>query len=632
MCGIAGIVLKKKADTTILLSSLRNMSMILRHRGPDDEGIFLSDGIENQHIFGNDTPNEVVKNLNLLSLPTIEARMGLLHRRLAIQDLSESGHQPLSGTSSGCTLSFNGEIYNFKVLPVNDLGTYKEPKHWRSDIQALLSSWESYGANMLPYAEGMFAFAIYNATDELLHLVRDRTGVKPLYVVNTSEYFVFASEQKALLPFINKAKWSDLAIADYLINNKTEGKGGSFWPEIEEVPPGSHWIYQLKTHSLSKKKWFVPELPNDYLKYDTITFKETKEKVDQLLQSSVKSRLIAAVPVGTCLSGGIDSSLLTAFVKAEHIKSNNQELHSFSAAFKGFELDESHYAEEVSNHLGTKSHFTEPDTNYFLNHLKEVIKAQDIPFFGASTVAQFSVFSLPQKFGIKVTLDGQGADELFSGYPHHLGFWLRNALLSGRFDAWKKVSIADKRKLRMVLDHPIKNFDNHIYNISNKTLQNIAKEVREPLPNTLEECLWNEYYGTGLKVLLRTGDRNSMAHSVESRVPFADSSELAQIALKLSSDFKIRNGITKILLRAIGENKIPKSILERNDKIGFAAPENVWLKALIPQIKDQLKQSPINEYLRLNNWDKKLTKMLNQNKSPQVWKIINLWAWMELNK
>ncbi len=623
MCGIAGIILKKGADTAFLWQKLQQMSAILAHRGPDDEGYWIGNKEEQESVAGKDTPFEVIQSLSLKHSPSIEANFGFLHRRLAIQDLSPTGHQPIIGKGLQVALTYNGEIYNFRDLPVSDNASFPNKKEWRSDTQALLSSWESFGPDFLNEISGMFAFAVLEREAQKLTLARDRTGVKPLYYINSSDFFAFASEQKALLPLLPKKTINPNAIADYLINNITEGEGGSFWNEIHEVPPGALVRYDLKTSKIDKSFWFKP-VQSKAINDGSI------EEFEDIIRQSVRERLLSAVPVGTCLSGGIDSSLLTALVNKERKITGGELTHCFTAQFPGFEMDEGRYAALVSEALGLVQHTISPDVEYFLSNYEKVVIAQDIPFFGASTIGQYGVFSLPGPNGIKVTLDGQGADELFTGYPHHLGFWLRDEIRKGRWDAWYKVNIPPKRKLRMVLDHPIKRTDSTLQSISRDTITKVAKEIRQDLPEDLESSLFQEFYGPALKVLLRTGDRNSMAHSIESRVPFADSPLLAEKALQVGAEYKLQNGITKIMLRKMGAGLIPETVLSRKDKIGFAAPEKLWLNALLPMVKGKLELSPMNEFLSVKDWNGLLNQWLWQNKSPQVWKIINLWAWFNL--
>jgi asparagine synthase (glutamine-hydrolysing) len=619
-----------KGASDELLPAALKMNAALRHRGPDGEGLLLVD--ENGNVttaFTEDTPNEIY-SANYPHSPktsssqvNFPAKFIFAHRRLAIQDLSPAGHQPLCSQDKTLWITFNGEIYNHIELR-SELENLGHHFFTHTDTEVILAAYKQWGKDCLYHFNGMWAFVLWDKTKKILFGARDRFGVKPFYYYKDENTFAFASEQKALLknPLV-KTGLNNAAVADYFVAGEIEYKSESFFKNVIELFPGNRFELSLDNNSFKAETWY--ELPQEEDKAD---FSETKYKqyIDEtreLLVNAIRLRLRADVPVGSCLSGGIDSSAIVGIIGdlvAKHENVNiGDKLKLFTAVFDEANIDERKWAAEMVKRTGAEWHTVQPKPEELVRDIKELLYCQDVPIWSTSTYAQFRVMKLVHETGIKVVLDGQGGDELFAGYfPYYIPFW--KELKANGESARRKTEMnaygegALKYRLREVLKQetipslPLKlqmsiqrNYFPDMNYLDDSLLRTFTENRLKKAPaKTLNEALRGEFVHTRLKGYLKCEDRCSMWHSVESRTPFSEDHQLIEAVFKMPGTMKIRNGVTKYLLREAAAPFIPDTIHNRRDKMGYATPNNKW----ITQLKDELRPY----------FDQDLTGIINKKK------------------
>ncbi len=485
---------------------------------------------------------------------------------------------------------------------------------------------------MLNKLNGMWAFAIYDTFNQSVFIARDRFGVKPLYYINTDKVFAFASEIKALtqISIADNISINKEAVREYLVNAIYEPVGDTFFNEIKELKAGHSMNYDLKTHEYKIQKYYNLKTIQTWGKHDKGAFKQYVEEVTKLVENSINLRLRSDVKVGACLSGGIDSSVLVSYVQTK------QEIETFTSSYKG--QGEQWYASEVMKGKEEQWSQSYPETSDFLSHLEDLVYSQDQPFYNTSTFAQFDLMKLINNKGIKVTLDGQGADELFGGYSRHYFELIRESFSHGDVSKFtellfsksnkfadKKLFIKEsiKRNFRLEKFHPYA-----MYLSKDLFLNNQKQSFPKPSLNNL---LRYDFTGNVLKGIFRTADRNSMRFSVESRMPFADDFELIEYVFSIPSRFKICGATNKILLREAFKDILPETVYNRKDKIGFYTPEISWIqqmnKELLAYITPDLAEYINVESLR-SDWPK---IMANSNmNSTWVWRVLNFAIWKKV--
>jgi asparagine synthase (glutamine-hydrolysing) len=580
MCGIAGIVAKQ--TPLALVPILKSLSDSLKHRGPDGEGFMLATPTQTQAFTSDDTPNWSDNQLPYLRSQKLESvlthtsyQLGLAHRRLAIIDLTASGHQPLCDLQSKYWITFNGEIYNYLELK-QELSTLGHTFFSSSDTEVLVKAYQQWGQACLQKLNGMWAFCIYDMEKQILFCSRDRLGVKPFYFCNSQQHFSFASEQKAFVKSgIVKAQMNTTALHDYLINGRLEQSQTNFFEGIEELFPGNNLVYDLKNHKYVITPYY--SVSNFQTKlYATET--ELIEKVFTTFNRAVELRLRSDVEVGTCLSGGIDSSSI-AVLMAKH---SSQAIHCFTADFKEGKGGEGHFAAEVAQQIKAKHHICLPTQEELFNDLESLTYALDAPTWDTSTYAQFRVMRLAKENNIKVVLDGQGADELFAGYHHHyIPYWNKLSFLT-RFSKMNEAKRTIENPILFYYKEQIKQYFNlQLRSVSELFTKDFVQSQKVVNPtqykNSVNDQLQYDIEHARLKTFLRCEDRCGMWHSVESRTPFSDDSDLIELAFSMDGQQKIKNGTLKYLLREAMKNDLPKTIYNRYDKMGFTTPMQHWL-------------------------------------------------------
>lgn len=613
MCGIAGILLKEKSEFD-LSQKIRSMSEIIKHRGPDGEGFMLANSESAKPYFSNLIFAFEKKDLNYIPKENIEnaAKTNFLafaHRRLAIIDLSDMGHQPMCDTSSKTWIVFNGEIYNYLELreELKNLGATFISE---SDTEVILAAYNYWGTDCVNKFNGMWSFCIYDSEKKILFASRDRLGVKPFYYVNNGKVFSFASEQKAfiksgLIPFeVNKK-----ALHAYLVNDLLENEVSNFFEGVEELWPGTNLIYDIGKKQIQIKEYYNLK-DHVTLKNDKLSEKELIEKIKITFENSVRLRLRSDVEVGTCLSGGIDSSALAVTIAEQTHKS----LHCFTSVFRGQELNEEVFADAVAKKINAKHHKVEPTLEGFEKEVDDLIYSQDVPIWSTSTYAQYKVMELAKKNNIKVVLDGQGADELFAGYHHHFVAKWNNQLSKGFYlKTLKEISASNKTiagsHLFYVKERLKQKFHFHKKQFPTFFKEDFLKssEIKNPVVyfNSINDQLIDDIYRSRLKSFLKCEDRCGMWHSVESRTPFSDDTELIDLLFSFDPDKKIQNGISKYLLREAVKDKLPYEIYSRYDKRGFETPMKEWITALKPKLISEIKEAQFDfvNYDAVKSWD-----------------------------
>lgn len=607
MCGINGVI--SQSENVSLITWVESMHQQQRHRGKDDEGfLFFKDSQFSDNA------------QELTFIPDV----ALAHQRLSVQDLSIAGHQPMLDDTKRYSIVFNGEVYNFKEIRT-ELEKDKVFFFSKTDTEVVLRAYIHWGASCLQKLEGMFAFSIWDIEKQELFIARDRFGVKPFYFINKPGLFSFSSEIKGFknLPFFKKTL-SPQAVHDYLINEEVERNGLCFFEEVEELLPGHFAILDKRTFQLNTEKWYhFPEVNESQYDPNLVSF-----KVKDLIEESISKRLISDVPVGACLSGGLDSSIIVASMIDKKKKP-----FAFTATFDGFERDESKYAREFEKDVTWLK--TSPSAVDFKNEIEKVIWAQDIPFFSASTFIQYKVMQLVGESGIKVTLDGQGADELFGGYARHYAFLFNSYFNSSQLKkAWNLRKRANpifcsKNQISREFLKQFINKPNRYKQLFNKDLLDAEIVQSSESYLSLNGYLKAGVLGTTLKNLLRTGDRNSMVHTVEARMPFADSHELTEYAMTIDPALKIKNGVGKHILREAYRKSVPETIINRRDKIGFEAPQVQWFRELKSFVKSVFPTED-DEFVNWSKIDRDFDEFYDQQINQgrlELWRLFNFQLW-----
>jgi len=592
MCGIAGLYERRgRAD----LGRLRAMADLLRHRGPDDEGYVLADPARGawQAHGGPDTPVEVYRS----GLPFAPGRargdaaraeygVALAHRRLAIVDLHPTGHQPMSDPDGRHWIVYNGEIYNFVELR-EELAALGAPFAGGSDTEVILAAYRQWGEDCLPRFNGMFAFALWDADRGVLFCARDRLGVKPFYFQFDGARFAFASEPRALvLTQPSRIAPRPGAIRDLLALDWVDHETRTFFEGLHQLPAGH--ALTVGEGGLRVRAWWSLDPaahahggPEEW----TRTFAD-------LFTDSVRLRLRADVEVGSCLSGGLDSSAVVTTAG----RLARRGLHAFSCAYdEGPAFDERPWIRAAVETSGAKSHVVVPDGSDFWPVFDTLAYAQDEPTAGPGVYSQWKVMELANATGLKVLLDGQGGDELLAGYFRYLPARLRDLAAAGRLGEFARLwgSVADRLGGATTLLHTLEpwlpaplvaalrtRFGQGKDRVLSRALAKAPGSVPE-LPRAERSWLWRQLAFDTLRRqlpgLLRYEDRNSMAFSIETRLPFLDW-RLVEFAFSLPDEQKLEGVTTKAILRRALGDRVPPGVLARRDKMGFETPADLWLR------------------------------------------------------
>lgn len=568
MCGIFGVLQNSELD----YNKLKSISEVLAHRGPDDQGILLINTDERLTHSDDYKFSESVKNFNA----------AFLHRRLSIIDISNSGHQPMCYDEGNYWITYNGEVYNYLEIK-NELLSKGYKFRSTSDTEVILAAYREWGFECVSKFNGIWAFAIYDKLKKIFFLSRDRLGVKPLYIYQKNNIFIFSSEIKAIKSYLSsKISINYEKIYDYLsIGQIFIGKDDkTFFQDVKQLLPGHNLIMQESKISTTKY-WTINKAENGD------SFKQNVNRFRDLFEKAISLQFRSDVPVGSCLSGGLDSSSIVSL--ASNVYQNK--LHTFSAIWPNEKIDESFFIDLVNNKHGCIAHAFEPNLDDILQTIDKIIYHLELPLTGSSLLAQWYVFEKVKKENIKVVLDGEGSDEILAGYPRHVITQLNELIRrlkwsvifrnysSLKTNGFKLTNLLRMQKEQLFID---------------KNDNRFAK--RPYLYNSLFDYLKDELLHFSLPTLLHDKDRNSMAHSVEARVPYLDHN-LLEFAINIPADQKIFGTETKVILREAMKDVLPTEVYSRKDKIGFSTPIEQRFFSKESCIDDYLKDYILNSEL-----------------------------------
>ena len=566
MCGICGFYSKQN----ISLEELTEMNDTLYHRGPDDSGVEIYAGKEDYAI-------------------------GLAQRRLSILDLSPLGHQPMHSADKRLSIAYNGEIYNFQELR-KELKDYPFKSH--CDTEVILAAYLKWGISCVDRFNGMFAIALYDREDESLYLIRDRVGKKPLYYLEDKDNLVFASELKPIMKYAGFQKKIRQELLNRYLVHQYINAPDTIFENVYKLEPGS--VYQFCKGK--KNKWKYWDVADKYQeKKNTFqgSFEEAKAELKQKLSDSIEMRMIADVPLGTFLSGGYDSSLMTAMAQSK----SNQPIKTFSIGFEDKKYNEAIYAKEVAQYLGTdhtEMYISEKD---MFGLIEDMTDYYDEPFADSSQIPSMLVSKLAKE-KVTVALSGDGGDEFFCGYNNYKMLSdmqkldLAGGLVHGicNLPGLKQIHLMSKlpAKVQIVANNRDKNLKVQPFD-SNKSDIAISLLKQEQIPYCFEEeagykeknwqirrmLLDMDTYLPG-DILCKV-DRASMKYSLETRCPILDK-EVMELSFALPHSYKYEAGNKKRILKELAYDYIPKELLER-PKVGFSVPLDKWLRG---PLKEQL--------------------------------------------
>jgi len=647
MCGIAGLYHR---DERVDLGRLHRMSRLLRHRGPDDEGILLLDpkAGEWMTLGGADTPSAVFASPHRFapghSSPGAsgDARftVGLLNRRLAIVDLSPAGHGPMCDADATSWITYNGEVYNFVELR-QELEGMGERFVGGSDTEVVLAAYRRWGRDCLSRFNGMFAFAIWDGRRRELFCARDRFGVKPFYYQWDGRSFAFASEPPALVLTQSRRPAARLgAVRDLLALDWVDHEAETFFEGLWQLP-AAHCLV-VGVNSFGVHRWWTLDPTRRAPGGDHAA--EFAER----FTDAVRLRLRADVEVGSCLSGGLDSSAVVTTAS----RLANRPIHAFTCAYdEGPAFDERPYVRAVVEASGARSDVVVPNGGDFWDAFERITGSQGEPTAGPGLYSQWKVMELAHGARLKVLLDGQGGDETLAGYPRYLPARLRDAIVSSDIADLARLWGATARRLGVAtalaltlepwlpsaLIAPLRRrFGQGKDRVLGPALDRVRGNVRptppREFPTELKRSLAFDTLQRLLPSLLRYEDRNSMAFSIETRLPFLDY-RLVEFVFSLPDDALLgSDGTSKVILRRALADRIPKPVLDRRDKMGFETPTDLWLRGRFAgEVRRRLlAPGPLHEWLELEVLRDTLDDWLEGRRDIglQVWRWLSLESWM----
>lgn len=620
MCGFVGIITKDEVNEAKIDSALDS----IKHRGPDHKE-YVQESVNGTLVM-------------------------LGHTRLSIIDLTDAGSQPFHSDCGSYSLIFNGEIYNYKELR-SELELLGIVFKTQTDTEVLLKSITQWGLDVLPRLIGMFSFVYFDRHQNNLTLVRDAFGIKPFFYCNENNNFTFASELGPLLKLRDCNSKPNLQAAyDYLVHGDYDSTETSFIDGVKHLRPAHYLVFDIASQSIKEiSPWWKPNIQTR----TDISFEEAVCQLRKLFLESIQLHLRSDVPLGIALSGGIDSS---AVVSAVRFLEPDIELNTFSYIASDALISEEHWVDKLNAGMNAIQHKVVANEGEMQLDLLSMVLAQGEPFGSTSIYAQYRVFQLAKQNGIKVTLDGQGADELLAGYSGYPGHRLLSLIESkGLFSAHKfakkwadspgrSYSLAWKYLARLLLPDQLystirklfgRNFKPAWLNCDFLERNNVIfQERRAPIEDKnkgqrVKEALANSLMSRGLPALLRHGDRNSMAFSIESRVPFL-TIPIADFLLSLPENYLISDeGVTKHIFREAMRGIVPDEHLDRKDKIGFATPEYVWLNNMANQIEEYLKSEGDIFFLNHQGIIDLLNSFRNGNCKDVsvIWRVFNYVVW-----
>lgn len=568
MCGISGVVSRRPVNA----ASVGRMNEVQRHRGPDGAGTWSS----------------------------IDGCVVLGHRRLAIIDLSNAAAQPMASTDGEIVITFNGEIYNYLELRAElvSMGSHFASQ---SDTEVVIEAYRQWGRDCLSRLNGMFAFAIHDRRRGRLFCARDRYAEKPFLFCAARDFFAFASEYKALLQLREVGREFDemrLVRAAALPSRGFDSDRQTVFHDIQQLLPSE--ALELDERTLAVEIWRYWDVPHR-IEPSRYTEGEAGEAFAAVLRDSVRIRMRSDVEVGSCLSGGLDSSAIACIIRS--LVGPGAAYHTFTGRFPNTPADEWEYASEVVRHADTTSHVVNPTAERLVEELPRFVWHNELPVGTTSQYAQWCVFALAKECGITVLLDGQGADEQLGGYEQYFGAYVASLAQAGetarlsdelprirdRYPlALQSTHLRWRDRLPFRMRHWVSNHvgmgTNPLFGVRPEVASVIAAQSRDEAAldgfPPLHGALYRDTFGRFLTTLLRYGDRNSMAHSREVRLPFCDH-RIAELAFSLPPSHLMGDAQTKRLLRRSTAGLLPEKIRLRWNKRGFLPPQDRWFQSKV---------------------------------------------------
>lgn len=586
MCGIAGIIGVRPFES----EHISRMNSLQSHRGPDGNGVHK----------------------------LLEGHLWLGHQRLAIIDLSAAAHQPMSYADGRYWIVFNGEIYNHCRLR-DELQQLGHCFKTRSDTEVVLAAYAAWGESCLERFEGMWGLLIFDNSLKRLFAARDRFGIKPLYYRRTNDSLAFSSEIKAFTELPDwQARMNRQRAYDFLVWGLIDHTAETLFEGVYQLRGGE--AMHIDLHAIGHTEqlpqpmiWRWYELTADPTA-STLSIDTAATKTLRLLEASVNDHLQADVSIGSCLSGGLDSSSIVCLMhKILQAKNNSGRQTAFSACTAERGLDERPYMAMVAEATNIGWHQVEPQSETLLEKIDHLVWHQDEPFATTSPYAQWEVFGLSARNGVKVMLDGQGADEVLAGYHGFFGPFLANLFVQGKLSTLAnelkgmsqihgyRKTVLLMRIADQLMPENIRNLMRRLSGYPHATpdwldINKLGAAPIDPFKAaggrapSIQVLSFAQVQATNLPMLLHWEDRSAMAHSVEARVPFLNH-QLVEFLLGLPDNCKVHEGTTKLALRTAMKGILPESVRTRQDKLGFVTPEATWARKRSGDFKVLLKRS-----------------------------------------
>lgn len=644
MCGISGVI---NVNSNVNINNIKNMTDIIRHRGPDDEGFYLCSKNFQEFACGKDTISEV-KNSGMTSIDTLNNDnyfLALGHRRLSIIDLSAKGHQPMN--CFGITITYNGEIYNYLEIK-NELKGYGYDFETDGDTEVIVCAYKHWGEDCVKHFNGMWSFALWDKGNHKLFCSRDRLGEKPFYYYFDGEEFIFGSEIKQLIEYGVIPIVNEKLLFAYIFYGIQDFSEETFFKEIFSLRGGYSISMKISPEDklIDFNKYRYWELNNEPQKQSE-SFENESINIGRALEESIKIRLRSDVEIGSCLSGGLDSSSIVTLACKKLIKDKNYDTKNFKTFTSCYdyakEVDERYYSDLVVGNSNCSNIKVKPNAFKIKDDLKSIIWHQDEPFVSLSIFAGWCVMEEAAKAGVKVLLDGQGGDESLLGYERFYSYSIKDKINKLQFiEAFKEFKSSSKnsklslKRLSMYLIY-FNNIKIRKSRLKSKKSKFIESSFLKRFINTdiLDNMLQIHTLAEAQDIelnqaishLLRYEDRNSMAQSIEARVPFLDY-EFVEKAVNLPTSYKLRDGWTKAILRKYMEDKMPDEVVYRKNKLGFGVPQEMWLNELNDYFRDTLLDNPKSaKYFNINNIEE---IFCNKSNADMRFKFIVVETWMRV--
>lgn len=623
MCGITGFFSYKNQIDPI---EYYDAHLKIAHRGPDDEGfIYQNDNQIIEHLCGNDTIDQLKSREHILNKKRAHLILG--HRRLSIIDLTSHGHQPFA--YDNLYLVYNGEIFNYIELR-EELEANGYRFETQSDTEVFLKAYHFWKEKAFNKFNGMWAAAIYNSTDDNITLTRDRFGVKPLYYAAVDNNLIFGSEIKFIASFFEQLHANKQMVYEFLRFNRIDHTNQTLFENILQIEPGTFLKYSKE--SLQKTRY-----------WNLADVKASEEEIETLLKSSIAIRMRSDVEVGSLLSGGIDSSTILGLIDSENL---TKKFKTFSAVFQEEKFSEKTYIDEFhTKNIALDKRFIYPKSEDIVKTIDDLIYTQEEPFRSLAVFSQYEIYKyIKNNTNTTVLLNGQGADEIFTGYTTMHYVYLVELLRSFKFVLFLKEFNFLRSNKNMSVSSLLREIVKSAFTvlgINRSDKYGIFNQKFKPtlmhrkFADLLKNELWSNLTFSALREYLRYEDKNSMRFSLESRLPFMDY-RLVQNAFSLENNQKIKNGISKYILRKIAKHKIPDITLNRKDKMGFISPQEVWQKTILKEelnrIFHMIEEDGIFDFID----SKKITKIYNEyqnntfNDWAFIWRIYCLYQWKKI--